>query len=236
MTDKDMYPSDELGLLLAEIGPGHPLAPRLQRILTNIQDRTDITQVFEFPTPEGAGVRILEHPWGEHRWFFEYRFMGKRDQNRRPDSKVVWKCLVDYRNGVLQPVVQISMDITIPHLLGKRFLYGLDLSPGAKTYFNFTYEQSDPDTFRLVEIQKGARTVMDLRPMWAAEGEGLIQQVTLPFPLVVPERIQREYESNDQKTGKIQWLGRFKVPFPYRDQEAGIESVHHIYFSDSIVR
>ena len=143
---------------------------------------------------------------------------------------------MDYRNGVLQPSLQISMNITIPKLLGKRFLFGLDLSPGAKTYFNFTYEMCDEDTFRLVEIQKGARTVMDLRPMWAEEGEGLIQQVTPPFPLVVQERIQREYESKDRKTGETQWLGRFRVPFPYRDQEAGIESVHHIYFSDSIVR
>ncbi len=63
------------------------------------------------------------------------------------------------------------------------FLAGLDISPGAKTYLEFSYTRID-DEYRLIEICKGARDRVQIRHDLAP---ALARPIDFPFP--VPDRI-----------------------------------------------
>jgi hypothetical protein len=80
------------------------------------------------------------------------------------------------------------MHVIIPTRLGQRFFAGMDISPGAKTYFEFLYERQQAAfgrldaEYRLVEICKGARD----RVRWL-DTPALLQAIESPFP--IPDRI-----------------------------------------------
>ena len=95
--------------------------------------------VLDLDGPSGTDLTIRVSPGGEVAWQLEHRYY-KRDDDRRVRLVNEWNLLVRYDRGELKPTVTLSMHVIIPEKLGTRFLYGADISPGAKTFFELTYE------------------------------------------------------------------------------------------------
>ena len=202
------------------------VASTVQALADDIERDFGHSLRVDLPLDCGANLRMLMHPWGEHRWLFQHQYISRRE---RLDVDVVceWQCLVDYRQGVLQPWLDLSMNIIIPERLGKVYIYGADISPGAKTYLCFKYEMHTDGTFRLQTVQRGARDVMSFKDTWAAVDKAPADQLMLasgklPEPFRVPMRITREHSEPILEDGKpvgFQWLGDFKVEFPLWDED-----------------
>ena len=158
------------------------------------------------PWEEEASVEFLIFDEKEMTWDFKHRYR-KEDGHKAKMINVV-NLLVRYMEGIVSEI-SLSMHIVIPERLGKRYAWGADISPGAKTYFEFVYDKKE-DEFILGEIIKGARTRLDLR------SEGLIKQFEFPFP--VPDRIVPED-------------GTYSVPYLKMD-----DTVSNFKFSKSVRR
>lgn len=134
----------------------------------------------------GAHLRIIYFTDRELRWIFSYDYVDHEIVN---DVRL----LANYTNGILASPLVLSMRIVIPRRTGHEFFAGLDISPGGKTYLEFSYERS-PVIYRLTEIRKGARARVRLD---AAE-PAIIRPIAFPFP--VPDSIPIE-------------IGWIRVPF-----------------------
>ena len=183
----------------------------------------------------GARLQMLLHPWAEHRWIFnhEYRLRtGPRGLRGKVKALCEWSCVVDYHEGRLQNELDISMHIIIPERLGKRIAYGVDISPGAKTFLQFYYEQAEDSLFYLAEFSQGGRARVDVRHLTMGKKEDQVMQpVELPFPLVIADRIEREFQDDDGS-----WAGDFKAPFPFRvTGDDPLDEVRWIYFPEELV-
>lgn len=149
----------------------------------------------------GARLTLLYFSDRELRWLFSYDYIGEKDPGAAPEVVNKVKLTADYADGLLATQIVLSMHVIIPERLGQQFFAGMDISPGAKTYLEFTYERRvvEPgreggssldrvDTeFRLIEICKGAKDrvrVADVAP-------ALVRPIEFPFP--VPDRIPAEY-------------------------------------------
>jgi hypothetical protein len=149
----------------------------------------------------GARLTLLYFSDRELRLIFSYDYVGDEDPGATPEVVNKVKLVADYEEGLLTSQIVLSMNVVIPGRLGQQFFTGIDLSPGAKTYLEFTYQApiSDldnrvGDAFRLVEICKGARDRVRLTDVDPA----LVRPIAFPFP--VPDRLPIEY-------------GALRVPF-----------------------
>lgn len=143
----------------------------------------------------GAHLTILYFSDRELRWIFAYDYVGEKKPGTTPDVVNQVRLTADYANGLLAPQIILSMHLVIPERRGKQFFAGMDISPGAKTYLEFSYERAQTgDAYRLVEICKGARERVRLDTIDPA----LMRPVQFPFP--VPDRVPIEY-------------GRVSLPF-----------------------
>ena len=149
----------------------------------------------------GARLTLLYFSDQELRWIFSYDYIGEKDPGTVPEVVNKVKLVANYEAGLLTSQIVLSMDVVIPARLGQQFFVGVDISPGAKTYLEFTYQApiSDldnrvGDAFRLVEICKGARDRVRLTDVTPA----LVQPIEFPFP--IPDRLPIEY-------------GMLRVPF-----------------------
>lgn len=149
----------------------------------------------------GARLTLLYFSDRELRWLFSYNYVGEKYPGAAPEVVNDVKLTADYADGLLASQLVLSMHVIIPSRLGQQFLAGLDISPGAKTYLEFTYQApiSDldnrvGDAFRLVEICKGARDHVRLD----SAAPALVKPIEFPFP--IPDRLPIEY-------------GAIRVPF-----------------------
>jgi hypothetical protein len=141
----------------------------------------------------GATLKLLYFSDREQRWIFSYDYFGEKHLRPAPEIVNKTKLTVNYEAGVLASPLLLSMHIIVPERLGQKFFAGMDISPGAKTYLEFTYERDvlpsvvggaeRSVSYRLVEICKGARERVRL----ADVDPGLIRPIEFPFP--VPDRI-----------------------------------------------
>ncbi len=153
---------------------------------------------FHFYLASGARVDLLqEGDWA--RWTFEYTFR-EHDEERFVVLINETKLVVEYQDGLITDRIVLSMHAIFPGRLGKKHFLGVDISPGAKTYFEFVYER-DGYMFRLASGQIGAQPIQRFD-----QGEGLARMPVLPFPL--PDRIIAEF-------------GTFRVPFKKDDGTMG---------------
>jgi hypothetical protein len=157
------------------------------------------------------------HPWNEHTWVYRHTYRRANETNihSAPLMLCEWACTVGYSNGVIQPIITIAMHIIIPERLGKAYAYGMDISPGAKTFLEFIYVQQPEGHFLLSTVQKGCQPKVNLD-----QGKGLMQPVEFPFP--VPDRIQRPRHEN----GTI-W-GDYEVSYLYTDPDTGLDCVGYL--------
>lgn len=157
----------------------------------------------------GARLQLLYFSDRELRWIFSHDYVGTRplgeppgivngiplaadddyfsdNRARRPGEppEVINKVrlVANYTDGLLEDPLVLSMHVVIPRRLGQKFFAGLDISPGAKTYLEFSYERS-ADAYRLIEICKGARERVRLD-----EAEPAFVR-PIPFPFPVPDRV-----------------------------------------------
>jgi hypothetical protein len=141
----------------------------------------------------GARLTLLYFSDRELRWIFSYRYIGEKDPGAEPEVVNEVKLTADYAEGLLATQLVLSMNLIIPSRLGREFFAGMDISSGAKTYLEFSYEKTD-DAYRLVEISKGAR-----RPVRVDDNApAIVKPIEFPFP--IPDRIPIEY-------------GALRVPF-----------------------
>ncbi len=155
------------------------------------------------------GVKLKIHLFNrfEQRWIFTFNYLKKLEGERQPQVVNELRLVIDYNHGVAT-VCSLSMNIIIPKRLGQHFLYGMDVSPGAKTFLQFIYEKveaADQQYFQLVAIEKGATQKIDLKTL----APGLMKPIEFPFPIL--DRIMLR--------GNI-----FQVPFlGYNDQDNDFE-------------
>ena len=145
----------------------------------------------------GAQLTILFFSDRETRWIFAYDYFGERHLRPAPEIVNKTRLTANFAAGVLEPQLVLSMHVIVPERLGKKYFAGLDISPGAKTYLEFTYERQ-ADEYRLVEICKGARDRVRLADLDPA----LARRIEFPFP--VADRVAVDF-------------GTLRVPFRAND-------------------
>lgn len=151
------------------------------------------------------------------RWIFSHRFRLWQNPEDRSSRRLHMlnelRLVVDYAPTGKIVGVELSMHVILPERLGQKYLYGMDVSPGAKTYFTFEYEIAGDErgapVFRLKSITRGCRDRVDL------DATALLKQVSFPFP--VPDRLvaQSGYEVpyvEGHGPGNVVELGSFRFP------------------------
>ena len=134
----------------------------------------------------GATLKLLYFSDREHRWIFSYDYFGENHLRPAPEVVNKTRLTANYEAGLLARQLVLSMHVIVPERLGQKFFAGVDISPGAKTYLEFTYER-DATNYRLVEICKGARERVRLADVEPA----LVKPIEFPFP--VPDQIVVDY-------------------------------------------
>jgi hypothetical protein len=154
-----------------------------------IQHEIDLTLA------SGARLTLLYFSDREMRWIFSYDYVGEKDPGAAPEVVNKVRLTANYETGLLTSQIVLSMHVVIPARLGQQFFAGVDISPGAKTYLEFTYQApiSDldnrvGDAFRLVEICKGARDRVPLTDVAPA----IVRPIEFPFP--IPDRLPIEHD------------------------------------------
>ena len=145
-----------------------------------------VTQQIVLTLSSGADLKLLYFSDHTLRWIFSYHYVGEKNPGEPPDVVNQIRLTADYGGGVLAPAFVLSMHIIIPGRLGQSYFVGVDISPGAKTYLEFSYERSDGQEYRLVEICKGARERLRLEDQPPA----LLRSIEFPFP--VPDRLSAQ--------------------------------------------
>jgi hypothetical protein len=141
----------------------------------------------------GAKLKLRYFSDREQRWIFSYNYVSP-ERAREPPDVINKVCLVaNYDGGLLEDHFVLSMHVVIPSRLGREFLAGLDISPGAKTYLEFNYVRSSNE-YKLTEICKGARERVRLDKAEPA----IIRPLEFPFP--IPDRVPIKF-------------GKLQIPF-----------------------
>jgi hypothetical protein len=155
----------------------------------------EVTQQIELTLSSGANLKLLYFSDRTLRWIFSYRYVGAKKPGETTVVVNQVQLTADYTAGLLAPAFVLSMHVIIPGRLGQSYFGGVDISPGAKTYLEFSYKCRDGgQEYRLVEICKGARERLFFEDHPAA----LIRPIAFPFP--IPDRFSPEGS-------------RFHVPF-----------------------
>jgi hypothetical protein len=149
----------------------------------------------------GAHLTILYFSDREMRWIFKHHYIGNKKPGARPDIANDVQLVANYTDGILAPTLVLSMHVVVPSRLGQQFFVGVDISPGANTYLEFTYGRTPPVTgtaYRLAEISKGARERVCLDNLEPA----LVKPINFPFPIpnqlaVIFGRVSFPFLGND---------------------------------------
>lgn len=144
------------------------------------EEDIDKNYVLEQRLESGAELRIFILESGEIKLIFKYKYRQREDSPRAKPTLINETMLeVNYLNGWLTDCL-LSMDIIVPALLGKRFFVGMDISPGAKTYIEYTYKFA-AGILRVTTVQVGAQQKIVLKE---PDEDEVLQQLTQPpFPL-----------------------------------------------------
>ena len=134
----------------------------------------------------GATLKLLYFSDREQRWIFSYDYVGDKAPGAQPAIANDVRVTANYVDGELADQFVLSMHVIVPSRLGQHYFAGIDISPGAKTYLEFSYERQD-NAYRLVEICKGARDRVNLANLKQA----LVRPIDFPFP--VADRIPVDY-------------------------------------------
>jgi hypothetical protein len=158
------------------------------------QEKAPYAHKIELPLASGAKLTLRFFSDREQRWIFAYDYVGERAPGTAPTVANDVRLTANYADGLLTSPIVLSMHVIVPARLGQRSFAGVDISPGAKTYLEFTYERAT-DGFRLVEICKGARE----RLRFDQPGLALVRPIKFPFP--VPVDLDRPLGASDHPAG-----------------------------------
>jgi len=180
----------ELGGVLLEdqhvLSFSHDLACGMRLETTVLTDHQRVTNVYSH--------HFVAYPEGDLR-------------QRKPEIVNKWKLWAEYRAGDLA-ALSLRMDITLPERLGRKFAFGMDISPGAKTYLQFIYQPHDDGSWRLTTIEKGSSVVLDVSHLTDDQPEGAVTPPAIDFPFPVPDRLEQRCRRKDGTPS-----GGFLVPF-----------------------
>lgn len=158
----------------------------------------------------GARLGLCYFSDRELRWIFSYNYVSP-ERSREPDGINKIRLVATYTDGLLESSFVLSMHVVIPGRLGREFFAGLDISPDAKAYLEFSYARSSNE-YKLIEICKGAGERVRLD----AATPAIIKPIAFPFP--VPDRIPVE-------------CGRLQVPF-----RTSADSINHFDLPERTLR
>jgi hypothetical protein len=116
--------------------------------------------VLEQTLDSGANLRILIFESGEIKLIFKYKYCERPARGTQPTLINESVLEVSYLNGFISDCL-LSMNIIVPPLLGKQFAWGVDISPGAKTYLEFEYKFSG-GALCMTSVQIGAQRKIEL--------------------------------------------------------------------------
>jgi hypothetical protein len=176
-----------------------------------------IEHAINLDLASGARLTLLYFSDREQRWIFKYHYIGQRKPGADPAIVNDVGLVANYEAGILASQIVLSMHVVVPSRLGQEFYVGVDISPGAKTYLEFTYERGDA-AYRLIEICKGARERIRLDTLAPA----LVRPIKFSFPIpdrgaVVFGRISFPFLANDDV------ISHFDLPAKtLRNEDAGI--------------
>lgn len=166
---------------------------------------------FHFCLGSDVDVRMLIFSMHEQTRIYSHRYTRGNEDGRTVDAVNDLKLVVPYRHGRVDGTITLSMHIILPHRLGQEYLYGADISPGAKTYIEFDYLRVDPTAvlgeWRLDEVRVGA-----FKKFRFDQGPGLFKPVEFPFPVldrVKPQGRMLEFPVLLEEPGKV---GYIEVP------------------------
>ena len=149
---------------------------------------------WEVDLKTGASLEYIFHGEDEQKWKFSH-ILNLRDEPRgRTRTYIRIWAYVNYRRGILansdellvkQPhAVSLNMKIIFPERLGKKFRWGMDLSPGAKNYVELLYRLDADRTLRAF-WGKVNRSIFDIDPEEPGSFD-LATQTDYPLWLTIP--------------------------------------------------
>ena len=173
-----------------------------QRASSTARSTADSGVQWSVPWDDDAEVQFLVFSLAEGRWIFRHVYRERGDGRRVLTYNEV-KLVVDYADGIVSGI-ELTMRVVFPERLGRVSYLGVDVSPGAKTFLEFSYEPEptavasttgsgvgrgrvvDPaagaTAYRLSRISAGVSRSAEVRPG--------ASDVDSPFPVlarVVPE-------------------------------------------------
>lgn len=180
--------------------------------------------VYRYALKLGSGATLkLIIQGDDHCWRFGYDYI-RHGENREVLVRNDVKLNVNYHKGQITDRIELSMHVIFPGRFGKEFVYGVDVSPGAKTFYEFGYE-------RVKGGQRGANRRLATKASIAAEApSGPRQKRALGrrisedvFRLATGQIGARKLQLFSDKPGLIKQV---ELPFPIPDL---IEPSHGTY-------
>ena len=213
----------------------HPLDAAdqaLGAVIDRSEDRDDADEPIDWPIEygleldlaSGATSKLIVFDMSEAALFFAHEAWFGKELGKNPDMICKQKVTARYRDGVLCEL-GLTMYVIIPSRLGQRRIYGVDVSPGAKTFIEFDYEPRFSATWErgpllLRELRcKGHRIRFDPMP---TEGlQALTRPIGFPFPVL--DRLE------------IDVGGDYAIPFTRAMGDGSEHRAGHSFSPSSIV-
>lgn len=117
-------------------------------------DYVVMKESFQLADDIKINIKFDSNMWYQKIWEIR-RQVGERKTPTVVDQRIV----AEYANGELDKL-HTSFNIINPHKMGKEFFVGIDVSPGAKMYFEIEYVRNEKG-FIVDRIWKGAQTLYD---------------------------------------------------------------------------
>ena len=121
---------------------------------------SSISMCCNLPHQYGARVELLIHPELEAVLFMKHRYAEKTGRKVKLVNELMLTARYENKSKLLESI-SLDMYIIVPERLGQRFLYGMDISPGAKTFIEFSYalRLREGLSYQLSEITVGSKKV-----------------------------------------------------------------------------
>ena len=184
----------------------------------------DLPQDLRHEVPwedDGALLEVVQFGTGEVKLTFSHVYRGREEARDRVRVWCKTRLVVDYREGDGRVCgVSLSQHVVLPELLGREFLYGADVSPGAKTYLSYEYWLDHQNTWCCSEVVVGAFRRLAPKACWGKLSAcGYPSPVALELPL---ERGAYQVPYLRNSLPDVPSLGVFRFPWEVRRESAAL--------------
>ena len=112
----------------------------------DLENNVKATLIFDSLTPTESQIN------------YHYSFTKKK--SRRDIELVVEQTVhAKYSNGILSNLLNITYHIINPSNLGKKYAFGIDVSPNSKVFLDISYKLNSDGNYAIDEIHKGSSSI-----------------------------------------------------------------------------